>query len=154
MPFAGVFSLWRAMKPRPGFVVFLLSGALVAGYAADRTSPGVAAPTPRAEARPTFGVYEAIVMDKAVLQNVKVDPDGAIYLMFQPDKRAAQVRIRISMAEGAEYRKWFTGSEDLVAQENAHREPHTWTDRVVTTANFIEYREGDRLFLHLKKIKP
>jgi hypothetical protein len=140
------------MKPRPGFAVLLLSGALLAGYAAEQNPP--ASPAPRAEARPTFGPYEAIVMDKTVLQNVKVDPaDGAIYLMFVPEKRGANVRIKISMAEGAEYRKWFTGEEELVALENGQRQPNAWTDQVKTTANYIEYRGDGKLFLHLKKTK-
>ena len=100
-----------------------------------------------------FGPYEAIVFDRDMLQTVKVNADGSIYLMFKPEKRGATVRIRISMAEGAEYRKWFNGDDELVALENGHREPNTWTDQVQTTANYIEYRDGDHLFLHLKKIK-
>lgn len=106
-----------------------------------------------APTNPVFGPYEAIVYDATMLQGVRVDPNRDIFLMFQPEKRDAQVRIRISMAPGAQYRKWFTGDEELVAQENAFRAPNTWTDRVQTTANYIEYRDGDRLFLHLKKIE-
>src|SRR5258708_23816304 len=109
---------------------------------------------PAPAAGPAFGHYEAIVRDKAVLQNVKVVPaDGAIYLMFVPEKRGATVKIKISMAEGSEYRKWANGQDDLVAQENGTRQPNTWSDQVRTTANYIEYRDGDHLFLHLKKVK-
>ena len=140
--------LGGAMNFRTGFPWFFFFASMLASFAAEPTS------APKAEARATFGPYEAIVMDKAVLQNVKVDPaDGAIYLMFVPEKRGATVKIRISMAEGAEYRKWFTGEEELVAQENGTRAPNTWTDMVKTTANYIEYRDGEHLFLHLKKIK-
>ena len=57
------------------------------------------------------------------------------------------------MAEGAEYRKWANGEEVWVALENGHRAANAWTDQIRTTANYIEYRDGDHLFLHLKKIK-
>jgi hypothetical protein len=136
------------MNLRPGTYLCFFLASVLASFAAEP------APAPKAEVRATFGPYEAIVMDKAVLQNVKVDAEGAIYLMFQPEKRGATVKIRISMAEGSEYRKWFNGEEELVALENGHREPNTWTDQVKTSANYVEYRDGDHLFLHLKKIKP
>ena len=140
------------MNPRSGFPLFFFFASLLSAYAAEPAPAPV--PAPRAEARATFGPYEAIVMDKTMLQNVKVDPaDGAIYLMFVPEKRATTVKIKISMAEGAEYRKWFTGDEELVALENGQRQPNAWTDQVKTTANYIEYRAGDKLFLHLKKTK-
>jgi hypothetical protein len=135
------------MNLRPGLSLFFFLASIAASFAAD------SAPAPKAEARRTFGPYEAIVMDKAVLQNVKVDAEGAIYLLFVPEKRGATVKIKISMAEGAEYRKWFNGEDELVALENGQRQPNAWTDQVKTTANYIEYRDGDKLFLHLKKTK-
>ncbi len=143
------------MKLRPAFSLLVISGAILAASAAESTPPvsPAPAPTPKAEDRPVFGPYEAIVFDHDTLQGVKVDAEGAIYLMFKPEKRGATVKIRISMAEGAEYRKWFNGEDELVALENGHREPDTWTDQVKTSANYIEYRDGDHLFLHLKKIK-
>ncbi|MCF7689673.1 MAG: hypothetical protein K9M98_02545 [Cephaloticoccus sp.] len=106
-----------------------------------------------ADANPIFGPYEAIVYDQTMLQGVKVDDVGDVFLMFQPDKTDTQLTIRISMAEGSQYRKWFTGDEVLVAQENAGRAPNSWTDRVQTTANYIEYIADGRIFLHLKKIE-
>lgn len=105
------------------------------------------------DANPIFGTYEAIVYDHEMLQGVKVDSVGDIFIMFQPDKTDTQLTLRISMAEGSQYRKWFTGDEVLVAQENAGRAPDTWTDRVQTTANYIEYIADGRIFLHLKKMK-
>jgi len=105
------------------------------------------------EANPVFGPYEAIVYDHDVLQGVKVDGVGDIFIMFQADKTNTQLVLRISMAEGAQYRKWFTGDEELVAQENSGRAANTWTDRVQTSAKYIEYWADGKLFLHLKKIK-
>ena len=82
-----------------------------------------------------------------------MDNVGDIFIMFKSDKTDTQLTLKISMAEGSQYRKWFTGDEILVAQENAGRAPDTWTDRVQTTANYIEYIADGRIFLHLKKIK-
>jgi hypothetical protein len=106
-----------------------------------------------AEANPVFGSYEAIVYDHDMLQGVKVDSVGDIFIMFKPDQTDTQLTLKISMAEGAQYRKWFNGEEVLVAQENAGRAPNTWTDRVQTTANYIEYHANGKIFLHLKKLK-
>jgi hypothetical protein len=105
------------------------------------------------DANPIFGPYEAIVYDYGILQGVQVDNVGDIFIMFKSDKTDTQLTLKISMAEGSQYRKWFTGDEILVAQENAGRAPDTWTDRVQTTANYIEYIADGRIFLHLKKIK-
>lgn len=119
-------------------------------------SPLVAQAAGEAEttaAKPVFGPYEAIAYDRAYLQGVRTDEAGNVFLMFQPDKRGTQLVVRISMQKGAPYRPWFTGDIDLVAQENVGREPNTWTDRIQTTANYIEYRDGQNIFLHLKKIK-
>lgn len=131
----------------------LLLPLLFAGVVPAVSAQSGSAPAAEQPAHPVFGNYEAIVYDASMLQGVRVDPNGDIFLMFQPDKRDAQVKIRISMAEGAQYRKWFNGDDELVAQENGFREANTWTDRVQTSANYIEYRAGDHLFLHLKKIK-
>ena len=105
------------------------------------------------DANPIFGSYEAIVYDAEVLQGVQVDGVGDIFIMFQPDKTDTQLILRISMSQGAQYRNWFTGDTDLVAQENSGRAPNTWTDRVQTTSKYIEYWADGKLFLHLKKIK-
>jgi hypothetical protein len=130
-------------------LLLLLAGGTPAIFAAD-SAPATPAAQP---ANPVFGNYEAIVYDADLLQGVRVDSNGAIYLKFKPEKRDAIVRIRISMAQGSHYRKWADGEDELVALENGHRAPNAWTDQVHTTANYIEYRAGDHLFLHLKKLK-
>ncbi len=99
-----------------------------------------------------FGPYEALVFDETLLSGVKVDEKGDVFLKFQPGKTDTQVTIKISMQNGAAYRKWFTGDEVLVALENSTgRSPDVWSDRVQTTANYIEYWAGGKCFLHLKK---
>jgi len=98
-----------------------------------------------------FGPYEAILFDEEYLQNVRVT--GAdVFIMLQPAHRNDQLTMKISMQKGAPYRKWFTGEEVLVAQENSGRAANTWTDRIQTSATYIEYYSGGKLFLHLKKV--
>jgi len=105
-------------------------------------------------ANPIFGYYEAIHYDAKMLQGVRVNEQtGDVFIMFQPDKTDTQLTLKISQKEGAGYRKWFTGEEILVAQENAGRAINTWTDRVQTSANYIEYHAEGRIFLHLKRIR-
>jgi len=106
------------------------------------------------DANPVFGYYEAIGYDADMLQGVKVNEStGDVFIMFQPDKTDTQLTLKISNAEGEQYRKWFTNEEVLVAQENHGRAPNTWTDRVQTSANYIEYHANGRIFLHLKRLK-
>jgi len=105
-------------------------------------------------ANPVFGYYEAIRYDAEMLQGVRVNEQtGDVFIMFQPDKTTTQLTLKISQKEGAGYRKWFTGDEVLVAQENVGRAINTWTDRVQTSANYIEYHAEGRIFLHLKRIR-
>jgi len=101
---------------------------------------------------PVYGPYEAIVFDQEYLQDVQVDDKGDIFLKLQPAHRNDQLTMKISMQPGGPYRKRFTGNEVLVAQENSGRAANTWTDRIQTSATYIEYYAGDKLFLHLKKV--
>lgn len=100
-----------------------------------------------------FGPYEALVFDKAMLSNVKVDEKGDVYLLLQPDKIGEQLTMKISMEKGAAYRKWFNGEETWVALQNVPggRKPGVWSDRIQTSATYIEYWAGGKCFLHLKK---
>ncbi len=100
-----------------------------------------------------FGPYEALVFDTVILSNVKVDEKGDVFLLLQPDKLGEQITIKISMEKGAAYRKWFNGEETWVALQNVPggRKPGVWSDRIQTSANYIEYWAGGKCFLHLKK---
>lgn len=105
-----------------------------------------------ADKAPVFGPYEAIVFNKDILQDVRVDDKGDVYIMLQPAHRNDQLTMKISMQPGGPYRKWFTEEEVLVARENTGRAANIWTDRIQTSANYIEYYSGGTLFLHLKKV--
>jgi hypothetical protein len=139
------------MMPRRSSLLFIIAG--LAGSASLVRAETLETPAATVPAQ-RFGPYEALVFDKTVLANVKVDEKGDIFLMLQPDQLGAQITIRISMEKGAGYRKWFTGEETLVAQQNVlgGRTAGVWSDRVQTTATYIEYWAGGKCFLHLKKM--
>lgn len=148
------------MNFRHTLPLLVLSGIAPALMAQDTTAPAqpaqapasaAAAATP-AQEQPVFGPYRALVFDHAILQDVKVDDAGNIFLKFQPDQLKAQVRIRISNEDGYAYRKWLDGEDELVSLDNAGRPANAWTDRVQTAANYIEYRDATHLFLKLAKI--
>ncbi len=98
----------------------------------------------------TFGPWEAVVWDKEVIQDLRVTGDD-IFIKLQPEHRNAQLTMRNSMKEGGPYRKWLNGEETFVAQENAGRAANTWTDRMQTSANYIDYYNDGKLFLRLKR---
>ena len=114
------------------------------------TLGGVVASAAEEKKAPVFGPYEAILLDKEFVKDVRVDGKD-VFIMLQPAHRNDQLTMKISMQKGAGYRNWFTGKEVLVAQENSGRAANTWTDRIQTSANYIEYYSGDKLFLHLKR---
>ncbi|MFH1497869.1 MAG: hypothetical protein ABII82_08590 [Verrucomicrobiota bacterium] len=139
------------MHFRRPILALIIAGLSAATPPALADEPAGAAPAAEATTQ-KFGPYEALVYDAELLAGVKVDEKGDVFLMFQPGKTDTQVTIKISMQKDAGYRKWFTGDEVLVALENSTgRSPGVWSDRVQTTANYIEYWAGGKRFLHLKK---
>lgn len=104
------------------------------------------------EQRPTFGPYVARVMDASIVRDVKVDEEGNIFLQLVPEQRDEELRVKISLQPGAEYRKWWHGGYELVSPAQAGKEPLGWTDRVQTSAPFIEYWMNGALFLHLERV--
>lgn len=98
----------------------------------------------------TFGPFDAIVFDEAIIKDVRVSGDD-IFIKLQPDHRNDTLTMKNSMKEGGPYRKWFTGNEVLVAQENSGREANGWSDRIQSSANYIDYYSDGKLFLRLKR---
>lgn len=120
------------------FVVFsLLVGA--------STALGAAATSER-----DFGPWTAVVFVEKYVQDVRVSGDD-IFIKLQPEHRNDKLTMKNSMTEGGPYRKWFNGEVEFVAQENAGRAANTWTDRMQTSANFIDYYSDGKLFLRLKR---
>jgi len=100
-----------------------------------------------------FGPYEALTINSDVIRGVKVDEAGKIWLLLNPDYRELELRLKISMEEGANYRKWFTGEEVLVSPANQGKQPNAWTDWIETQSKYIEYWMNGEKVLHLKKVE-
>lgn len=97
-----------------------------------------------------FGPWTAVVFDENVIQDVRVSGDD-IFIKLQPDHRNDKLTMKNSMQVDGPYRKWFTGDEVFVAQENTGRAANTWSDRMQTSANYIHYYSDGKLFLRLKR---
>ncbi|MBT5903723.1 MAG: hypothetical protein HOH58_16610 [Opitutaceae bacterium] len=97
-----------------------------------------------------FGPFQAVVFDKEIIQDVRVKGDD-IFIKLQPDHRNDTLTMKNSMQAGGPYRKWFNGEVVFVAQENAGRAANTWTDRMQSSANYIDYYSDGKLFLRLKR---
>lgn len=100
-----------------------------------------------------FGPYEALTINSDVIRGVKVDDAGKIWLLLNPSYRDREIVVKISNEEGASYRQWFNGTEELVSPANQGKQPNQWTDWIETVAPYVEYwMEGEKV-LHLKKVK-
>ena len=128
---------------RPRFLSLLVS-LLVVGLTASLVS-AKDSETPR-----SFGPFDAIVFDAEVIQDVRISGDD-IFIKLQPDHRNDTLTMKNSMQEGGPYRKWFNGKEVFVAQENSGRAANSWTDRMQSGANYIDYYSDGKLFLRLKR---
>lgn len=109
------------------------------------------------EPKTEFGPYVALSRDTNIVRNVKVEDNGRIYLLLNPDFKEKEIILKNSTSLKAGYRKWFTGEEELVSAANQGKAPNEYTDWVTTTGNYIEYYMDGKLILHLGKksvVKP
>lgn len=97
-----------------------------------------------------FGPWTAVVFVEDYIQDVRVSGDD-IFIKLQPDHRNDKLTMKNSMTEGGPYRKWFNGETEFVAQENSGRPANAWSDRMQTSANYIDYYSDGKLFLRLKR---
>lgn len=100
-----------------------------------------------------FGPYEALTINSDVIRGVKVDDAGKIWLLLNPSYRDREIVVKISNEEGASYRQWFNGTEELISPANQGKQPNEWTDWLETQAPYIEYWMSGEKVLHLKKVK-
>lgn len=98
-----------------------------------------------------FGPYVALVRDTNIVRDVKVEENGRIYLLLNPDFKEKEIILKNSMVKGEAYRKWFTGEVELISAANQGKAPDEYTDWVTSSANYIEYHMDGKLILHLGK---
>jgi hypothetical protein len=98
-----------------------------------------------------FGPYVALVRNKEIVKDVKVEENGRIYLLLNPQFKEKEIILKNSSGNKTGYRKWFNGEYELVSPANQGKAPNEYTDWVVTSGNYVEYYLDGPLILHLKK---
>jgi len=98
-----------------------------------------------------FGPYIALVRDKEIVKDVKVEENGRIYLLLNPKYKEKEIILKNSSGFKTGYRKWFNGEFELISPANQGKAPNEYTDWVVTSGNYVEYYLEGKLILHLKK---
>ncbi len=103
------------------------------------------------QAEETFGPYVALVRNKEIVKDVKVEENGRIYLLLNPKYKEKEIILKDSAGNKSGYRKWFNGEYELVSPANQGKAANEYTDWVVTSGNYVEYYLNGDLILHLKK---
>jgi len=137
-------------------LVLLFLGVLCTSLWGQQTSeptrPGSS--VGRAPAGPemrVFGPYQAIAINRDIVNDVKVDEEMNIHLQLFPAHKDKRMVVKISNERFSSYREWFLGGHELVSPANAGKPPCGWTDWVQTKARYIDYWIDGEGFLYLKR---
>ncbi len=103
------------------------------------------------EALQEFGPYVALSRDANIVKDVKVEENGRIYLLLNPEFREEEIILKNSSGLKDGYRKWSNGELELVSPANQGKAAGEYTDWVTTSGNYIEYYMEGKLILHLAK---
>lgn len=68
---------------------------------------------------PVFGPYQAIAINRDIVNDVKVDEEMNVHLQLFPAHKDKQLVVKISNERFASYREWFHGDYELVSPANA-----------------------------------
>ena len=100
---------------------------------------------------PVFGPYQAIAINRNIVNDVKVDEEMNVHLQLFPAHKDKQLVVKISNERFSSYREWVHGGHELVSPANAGKPSYGGTDWVQTEARYIEYWMDGDVFLHLKR---
>lgn len=92
--------------------------------------------------------FNILAQDEAVVKEVRSE-GGNVWIKLAPIHLADSITLRISNQNRDSYRKWFNNENDLVSA--GFRGKNVWSDRVQTSAKYIEYWYNDVLVLHLER---
>ncbi|MDQ8180153.1 hypothetical protein [Pelagicoccus sp. SDUM812005] len=98
-----------------------------------------------------FGPYVALTRDSNIVKDVKVEENGRIYLLLNPDFKEKAITLKNSSGNKSGYRKWHNGEFELISPANQGKAPNEYTDWVTTSGNYVEYYMDGKLILHLAK---
>lgn len=128
-----------------------LTNRLLSGFATITLFLGILATAHADDLKTEFGPYVALTRDANIVRDVKVEDNGRIYLLLNPDFKEKEIILKNSMGLKEGYRNWFNGQQELVSAANQGKAPNEYTDWVTTTANYVEYYMDNKLILHLAK---
>lgn len=92
--------------------------------------------------------FDILDRDESIVSAVRTEGDN-IWIKLTKDHLNDVITVRISNKNRDLYRTWFHGKADLIS--SGFRGNGTWSDRVQTKANFVEYWLEDKLVLHLER---
>ncbi|MGK5093183.1 hypothetical protein WDW89_14355 [Deltaproteobacteria bacterium TL4] len=100
-----------------------------------------------------YGPFAPIILLKDYVEDVSVTEDN-IMVKLTPPHRDQIITIRISDAERSQYRYWLNnGKTDFQVKVYRGGKRQGYTYLIRTAAGFIEYWEGNTLFLHLARLQ-
>ncbi|EDY84339.1 hypothetical protein VDG1235_3970 [Verrucomicrobiia bacterium DG1235] len=124
---------------------------LISYFAAFALLLGFVSTTQAEDQKAEFGPYVALTRDANIVRDVKVEENGRIYLLLNPDFKEKEIILKNSTSLKSGYRKWFNDEYELVSAANQGKAPNEYTDWVTTSGNYVEYYMEGKLILHLAK---
>ncbi len=94
--------------------------------------------------------FKVLAQDTTIVKDIRAEGQD-VWIKLTPEHTGDEVTVRISDQNRNHYRPWFDGNLDLVS--TGFRGNDVWSDRVQTTARYIEYWVDGNLVLHLERIK-
>ena len=91
---------------------------------------------------------DILTQDETVVKEVKSDGNN-VWIKLDPNYLSDSITVRISDENRDLYRIWFNNEQDLVS--DGIRGKNIWSDRVQTSARYIEYWHNNKLVLHLER---
>ncbi len=92
--------------------------------------------------------FNILAQDETVVKETRSAGDN-VWIKLAPNYLADRITLRISNQNQSSYRTWFNNEKDLVSA--GYRGRNVWSDRVQTSARYIEYWHNDVLVLHLER---
>jgi hypothetical protein len=93
-------------------------------------------------------LFNVLALETKLIKDVRSEGDN-VWIKLAPANLSDGIIVRISNKNRDFYRPWFTGNVDL--ESKGFRGTNAWSDRVQTSASFIEYWHNGTLVLHLQR---
>ncbi len=95
--------------------------------------------------------YNVLQQDTNVVVDLRAEGEN-VWVKLGSKYTSDTITVRISDKNRDYYRPWSNGELNLISV--GFRGNNVWSDRVQTSASYIEYWHNDTLVLHLEKQQP